>query len=440
MKLLIVPILANTTSSKPLLVAIIVIIVCTLTRKPSPGSTKQRDMWSGLVALFVGPFGFWIKGRWRDGLTWLGIWLLILGPLFLFYMSAPAGKGLVAIALGAWILAYIGLVIVTVIRVVRARVGAEPEPPTTPTDLTVAKALDQQRKGSMNRQLENLILIVLVAGVVVAAWMYFQPYLVVSHIKHSLNQGDADALSRDIDFPTLRSNLKDQLNYLVTTQAVTGTKDNPFSALGAMIGGSLVNNVIDAYVTPYGLSQLLTDKLQFSTDKSQQTTPVDKQALDRTFKAASSGYDSLSRFSVTLHGDNGEPVKLVLTRSGLSWRLTNILLPANSANSGSNSASSTVNRARVQADIEAIKTQLQLYESMNGFYPTTEQGLQALVTEPNTEPKPPRWYQLFREMPKDAWGSDYIYRCPGPRNVPGYDIFSAGQDRTPDTADDDWGR
>src|SRR5262249_14926238 len=109
----------------------------------------------------------------------------------------------------------------------------------------------------MNRRLENLILIVLVAGAVVAAWMYFQPYLVVSHIKRSLNQGDADALSRDIDFPTLRSNLKDQLNYLVTTQAMTGTKDNPFSALGAMIGGSLVNNVIDAYVTPYGLSQLL---------------------------------------------------------------------------------------------------------------------------------------------------------------------------------------
>jgi prepilin-type N-terminal cleavage/methylation domain-containing protein len=39
---------------------------------------------------------------------------------------------------------------------------------------------------------------------------------------------------------------------------------------------------------------------------------------------------------------------------------------------------------RVQADIQAIKTQLQLYESMNGFYPTTEQGLQALVTSRRT--------------------------------------------------------
>jgi general secretion pathway protein G len=47
---------------------------------------------------------------------------------------------------------------------------------------------------------------------------------------------------------------------------------------------------------------------------------------------------------------------------------------------------------RVQADIQAIKTQLQLYESMNGFYPTTEQGLQALVTQPDKDPRPARWY------------------------------------------------
>src|SRR5215831_9774413 len=46
---------------------------------------------------------------------------------------------------------------------------------------------------------------------------------------------------------------------------------------------------------------------------------------------------------------------------------------------------------RVQADVQAIKTQLQLYESMNGFFPTTEQGLQALVTQPDKDPRPARW-------------------------------------------------
>jgi general secretion pathway protein G len=93
----------------------------------------------------------------------------------------------------------------------------------------------------------------------------------------------------------------------------------------------------------------------------------------------------------------------------------------------------------VRADVQAIGTQLQLYESMNGFYPTTEQGLQALVTQPSTDPKPARWYQLFKQVPKDPWGSDYIYRCPGQRNPGGYDLCSAGPDRRADTDDDDWG-
>jgi general secretion pathway protein G len=94
---------------------------------------------------------------------------------------------------------------------------------------------------------------------------------------------------------------------------------------------------------------------------------------------------------------------------------------------------------RVAADIQGINTQLGLYESMNGFYPTTEQGLQALVTQPSTDPKPTRWYQLYKELPKDPWGSDYIYRCPGVKNPNGYDLYSAGPDRKPDTTDDDSG-
>jgi len=94
---------------------------------------------------------------------------------------------------------------------------------------------------------------------------------------------------------------------------------------------------------------------------------------------------------------------------------------------------------RVSADVQGIGTQLKLYESMNGFFPTTEQGLQALVTQPDTDPKPSRWYQLYKEMPKDPWQNDYIYRNPGTKNPTGYDLFSAGPDRKADTADDDWG-
>ncbi|MEP6956394.1 MAG: type II secretion system major pseudopilin GspG [Chthoniobacterales bacterium] len=93
----------------------------------------------------------------------------------------------------------------------------------------------------------------------------------------------------------------------------------------------------------------------------------------------------------------------------------------------------------VSSGIQTISTQLRLYESVNGFTPTTEQGLQALVTRPSTEPIPSRWYQLFKEVPKDPWAKDFIYVSPGRKNPDSYDLYSAGPDRKPDTADDNWG-
>ena len=94
---------------------------------------------------------------------------------------------------------------------------------------------------------------------------------------------------------------------------------------------------------------------------------------------------------------------------------------------------------RVRADIQGINTQLKLYESMNGFFPTTDQGLQALVTQPDTDPRPTRWYQLYKEMPKDPWQNNYIYICPGIKNPNSYDLYSAGPSRKPGAGTEDWG-
>ena len=90
----------------------------------------------------------------------------------------------------------------------------------------------------------------------------------------------------------------------------------------------------------------------------------------------------------------------------------------------------------VESSLQSIKTQLKLYESMNGFPPTTEQGLRALVTQPQAEPRPTRWTQLLDSVPKDPWGKEFVYVSPGRQNPNGYDLYSSGPDRTNDTADD----
>jgi general secretion pathway protein G len=90
---------------------------------------------------------------------------------------------------------------------------------------------------------------------------------------------------------------------------------------------------------------------------------------------------------------------------------------------------------RVEADFKAIGTQLGVYEMQNYFFPSTEQGLEALVTKPSTEPVPRKWKRLLESVPLDPWGTPYQYMNPGKRNPDGYDLYSWGPDRR--ESDDD---
>ena len=96
----------------------------------------------------------------------------------------------------------------------------------------------------------------------------------------------------------------------------------------------------------------------------------------------------------------------------------------------------TARRVRIQSDFQAVKTQLDLYENMNGFLPTSEQGLDALVNLPQSEPKPTHWIQLFPSILKDPYQSEYVYVYPGKHNPKGYDLISKGKDRVLGTEDD----
>ncbi|MCX7713509.1 MAG: type II secretion system major pseudopilin GspG [Chthoniobacterales bacterium] len=90
---------------------------------------------------------------------------------------------------------------------------------------------------------------------------------------------------------------------------------------------------------------------------------------------------------------------------------------------------------RVESDIQAIATQLKTYEMLNFTYPTTAQGLKALVEKPTIEPIPRRWRKLMDSVPLDPWGTPYQYAYPGKRNPEKYDLYSLGPDRK--ESDDD---
>jgi general secretion pathway protein G len=91
---------------------------------------------------------------------------------------------------------------------------------------------------------------------------------------------------------------------------------------------------------------------------------------------------------------------------------------------------------RVDADFQAISTQLRTYEMQNMRMPTTAQGLEALVKRPSGDPAPRRWIQLMEQIPLDPWGEQYLYANPGKLNPRGFDLVSKGPDHVEGGEDD----
>lgn len=81
-------------------------------------------------------------------------------------------------------------------------------------------------------------------------------------------------------------------------------------------------------------------------------------------------------------------------------------------------------KVKARQDVMAIQSALDLYKLDNGFYPSTEQGLEALLTKPNSEPMPLDWKSYLKNLPKDPWGRPYLYLNPGQHGET--DVYSEG--------------
>ena len=93
-----------------------------------------------------------------------------------------------------------------------------------------------------------------------------------------------------------------------------------------------------------------------------------------------------------------------------------------------------VDRARVttaKAHIATLSQALHMYKLDNHFYPTTDQGLEALVKKPQASPSPKNWnsqgYLKSSELPLDPWDGEYVYLSPGEGSEP-YELMSLGAD------------
>lgn len=86
---------------------------------------------------------------------------------------------------------------------------------------------------------------------------------------------------------------------------------------------------------------------------------------------------------------------------------------------------------KAKQDIQALESALKLYKLDNYFYPSTDQGLEALISRPTGTPEPRQWKQggYIDRLPQDPWGSPYNYMSPGTHGE--IDIWSLGADAQP---------
>lgn len=174
------------------------------------------------------------------------------------------------------------------------------------------------------RSRKKLWWIVGVFAVLAGSYLAGSPYLTVYQMKSAAEKHDGGALSEFIEFPSVRQSLKDQLNAHLADEMAADSEmaDNPFSAIGSALAGTLAEKMVDAYVTPAGITRLMAGS---SLSSKGDTSSYGSNPL----ADATMSYQTFDKFAVTVKDDDGGNVAFILRRRGMGWKLTDIIIPRN---------------------------------------------------------------------------------------------------------------
>lgn len=177
------------------------------------------------------------------------------------------------------------------------------------------------------------------AVILAALWYVLSPFQAFAALAEAARVGDRDKLEAGVDFPAVREGLKDQLNARLTTALSTDSSlsKGPFGALGALLGPTVVDQVVDAAVTPDGvaaiirsgkapLSDVTPGKAALPPPPEEVAPPPPESAPKKKTRFA---YADLNHVrATTVSNDSAQtPLTWVLERRGLGWKLVRIELP-----------------------------------------------------------------------------------------------------------------
>jgi hypothetical protein len=182
----------------------------------------------------------------------------------------------------------------------------------------------------MNKVLLAILLVLLVA---IGGYVAAGPYLAIHGISEAIEKRDTAQLSRYVDFPALRANLKAQLSDYVVRRGGPELQSSLLGAVALGVAGDLAGAGVDTLVTPAGIGALLQgqDVWKRATGDTAGSDTWAPPTPARPLQGAHHRYESFSRFTATTQTRDGRAIVFVLSRDGLQWRLSNILLPLDQA-------------------------------------------------------------------------------------------------------------
>jgi len=177
----------------------------------------------------------------------------------------------------------------------------------------------------MKKWIALAIVLLLAFGFVAAG-----PYIAIHGIRSALAEQDTGKLARYVDFPTLRVNLRAQLQDRIVRAAGMDAQSSFLGSIALSLAGGAAGIGVDAMVTPTGIAAILQGHSVWkrATGDTANGDTYDRPRPAEPLKQAKGHYASLSRFTATTTtADGSEPMTFVFERQGIVWRLTDIRLP-----------------------------------------------------------------------------------------------------------------
>lgn len=177
--------------------------------------------------------------------------------------------------------------------------------------------------------MKKWLALVVIVCVLAAGWLVAGPFIAIHGIRGAVRDQDAARLSGYIDFPALRTSLKQQVDGYVARRAGPDMQSSLLGAIALRVAGGATGGIVDAMATPAGLAALMEGRNFWHRLEGRRSgeDPYAAAPPRDPLEGARYRYESPSRFTATVRNADGDPVVFVLSRQGLAWKVTDVRLP-----------------------------------------------------------------------------------------------------------------